>query len=108
MSRKKKQTQETMSEAEYIATFYNEKRIRNRWAVYISPETHELLQKTVFTFMDYHVTAMSMVDAILSHHFETHRELITRLHTEKVEKTLNFRREDDNEPDFGDDETACP
>jgi hypothetical protein len=108
MSRKKKQKQEPILEAEYIATFCNEKRIRNRWAVYISPETHKLLQKTVFTFMDYHVTAMSMVDAILSHHFETHRELISRLHEEKVEKTLNFRRRDDKEDDFGDDETVCP
>jgi hypothetical protein len=106
MSRKTKQ--EATSEAEYIATFCNEKRIRNRWAVYISPETHKLLQKAVFTFMDYHVTAISMVDAILSHHFETYRELLTRLHDEKVEKTFNFRRRDNNEPDSGDEETACP
>jgi hypothetical protein len=97
-----------MPEAAYIATFCNEKRIRNRWAVYISPETHKLLQKAVFAFMDYHVTAMSMVDAILSHHFETYRELITRLHTEKVEKTFSYRRRNDDKSDFGDDETACP
>jgi hypothetical protein len=58
--------------------------------------------------MDYHVIAMSLVDTILSHHFETHRELITRLLTEKVEKTLNFRKRNDNEPNSGDDEIACP
>ena len=103
-----KQKQEAMSEAEYIATFCNEKRIRNRWAVYVSPETHKLLQKAVFTFMDYHVTTASMVDAILSHHFETHRELITRLYTDKVEKTFNFIRQNDNEPDSNDGETVCP
>ena len=107
MSRKKKHKQEAMPEAEYIATFCNEKRIRNRWAVYISPEMHKLLQKAVFTFMEYHVTAMSMVDAILSHHFEIHRELLTHLHDEKVEKTFNFRW-DDNMPDSGNEETACP
>jgi hypothetical protein len=106
MSRKTKQKQDAMSEAEYIETFCNEKRIRNRWAVYISPETHKFLQKTVFTFMDYHVTAMSMVDAILSRHFEIHKELLTRLRDEKAEKTLNFRRSTNNEPDSGDDETA--
>ena len=108
MSRKMKQKQESMSEAEYIATFCNEKRIRNRWAVCVSPETHKLLQKAVFTFMDYHVTAVSMVDAILSHHFETHRELITQLYTEKIEKTFNFIRQENNEPDSSDDETGCP
>ena len=108
MSRKTKQKQEAISEAEYTATFCNEKRIRNRWAIYISPETHKLLQKAVYTFVDYHVTAMSMVDAILSHHFETHRELITRLYVEKTEKILNFNRRDNSTLDSGDDETVCP
>lgn len=123
MSRKKKQKREPMSEAEYIATFCNEKRIRDRKAVYVSPEVHKRLQKMFFTFSDYHITTMSLVDAILSHHFENNLELLTRLYNAKLDETLIFRRRYESESDFvddesdeesppctidGDDETVCP
>jgi len=106
MKRKEKQKQESMSESEYIATFCNEKRIRNRLAVYVSPETHKRLQRAVLTFMDYHVTAMSIVDAILSHHFDTHKELINRLYTENLEKTFSFCIREEDVTDFDDKELS--
>ena len=106
MSKKTKQKQEAMSEAEYIATFCNKKRIRNRWAVYISPETHKRLQRAVSTFKDYYVTTASMVDAILSHHFDTHKELINRLYAESIEKTFNFYIGEENVADDESNENA--
>lgn len=106
MSRKKKSKKAPMTEAEYIATFCNEKRMRNRKAVYINPEIHRRLQKVVFTFSDYHVTAMSLVDAILSHHFESNLELLVRLYNEKLDKTMNFRSRHEDEPDSVDDESG--
>jgi len=86
MSRKKKSKNESMSESEYIQTFCQEKRIRHRWAVYVSQETHQKLQKVVSVFKDHYVTTMSLADAILSHHFEANDELLTRLYSEYIEK----------------------
>ncbi len=104
MSTKKKQKQTSMSEAEYIETFCQEKRVRNRFAVYISQETHRKLMKAVYTFQsDYYVTAISMVEAILSHHFEMNRELLDKLFTEAIEKDLKPCRRLDNEPDYEDE-----
>jgi hypothetical protein len=104
MSTKKKQKLAPMSEVEYIATFCQEKRVRNRYAVYISQETHRKLMKAVYTFQsDYYVTAISMTEAIISHHFEMNGELLDRLFTEVIEKDLKPCRRPDNESDYEDE-----
>ena len=59
----------------------------------------------VFTFLEYHVTAMSLVDAILSHHFESNLELLARLYNEKLDEALNFRSRHEDKPDSVDDES---
>ena len=94
MSRKKNPKKESMTETEYIATFCQEKRIRHRWAVYVSPETHQKLIRVASVFKDQYVTAMSLADAILSHHFETNGELLNRLHKEDVERIINNLKAD--------------
>lgn len=88
MSAKKKQKQIPLSEAEYLETFCIEKRIRNRCAVYVSRETHDLLLKVVNSLSDYHVTTMSMADAIFRHHFESNKELLNRLYKEDLRKYI--------------------
>jgi len=92
MSTKERRKQKPMSEAEYIQTFCQEKRIRNRWAVYVSTETHQELLRMTSVFKDHYVTAMSLADAILSHHFEVNGELLTRLCNEDDKRTLNDLR----------------
>lgn len=104
MSAKKKPKQKPMSEAEYIQTFCQEKRIRNRFAAYISPETHRKLMKVVCIFQnDHHVTAMSMAEAILNHHFEVNGELLGRLYNEDMEKSIKLSNGQDNESDNEDE-----
>jgi len=92
MSRKKNPKKESMTEAEYIATFCQEKRIRMRQAVYVSPETHRKLKKASSLFKDKYVTAISLADAILAHHFDIHSELLNRLHKEDVERIINNKK----------------
>lgn len=104
MGAKKKPRQIPMSKAEYIETFCQEKRVRNRFAVYISQETHRKLMKAVYTFQsDYYVTAMSMTEAIISHHFKVNGELLNRLYKESIEQTLSFSNREDNESDYEDE-----
>lgn len=103
MSAKKKQKKVPMLEAEYIETFCMEKRIRNRCAVYISKETHDLLLKTVNTFSDYHVTTMSMADAIFRHHFESNKELLNRLYNEDLRKYIVKSEGRHEESDYEDE-----
>lgn len=77
MSMKKKQKQLTIEE--YIKTYCEEKRIRGRFAVYISPETHANLKKIAGLFKSRcHSTCSSLADAIISSHIETHRELLNQ------------------------------
>jgi hypothetical protein len=81
MSAKKKQKQVSMEE--YIETYCQEKRIRGRYAVYISPEAHETLKTIVgMFFREHHTTTSSLADSIILHHIETHRELLTEAHRE--------------------------
>ncbi len=75
MSSKKKQKQ--VSVEEYIQTYCQEKRIRQRYAVYVTPDMHEKLKEVAFLFrFDHHTTIASLVDAILTHHLDAHRELL--------------------------------
>jgi hypothetical protein len=78
-----------MSEAEYLATFCNEKRIRNRRAVYISSENHQKLVRVISALKDHYVTAMSLADAILAHHFETYGELLNQFCNEDIKRILD-------------------
>lgn len=104
MSSKKKQKLTPMSEAEYIETFCQEKRVRNRFAVYISQETHRKLMKAVLIFQSEHyVTAMSMTETILSNHFEVNKLLLDRLFTEAMEKDLEPCNRSENESDHEDE-----
>lgn len=64
---------------EYIETYCQEKRIRGRYAVYISPEVHANLKRIAGLFRSkYHSTCSSLADAIISYHIETHKELLNR------------------------------
>lgn len=103
MSSKKKQKQKPMSEAEYIETFCQEKRIHNRYAVYVSRETHALLMKVVGIFHDRYATAMSMADAILRHHFEQNRELLNRLYNEDMAASLSKHGDPQSESVYDDE-----
>jgi type III secretory pathway component EscR len=75
MSSKKKQKQ--ISIEEYIETYCQEKRIRDRFSVYISPEVHRSLKRIVWLFKSkYHSTTSSIADSIISHHIKTYRDLL--------------------------------
>jgi type III secretory pathway component EscR len=75
MSAKKKQKQ--ISIKEYIETYCQEKRIRGRFAVYVSPEVHDNLKRIARLFnYKHHSTTSSLADSIISHHIDTYRELL--------------------------------
>lgn len=93
MRTKKKQKQLTIEE--YIETYCQEKRIRGRYAVYISPEVHANLKKIAGLFrIKYHSTCSSLADAIISCHIETHRDLLNHV---LQEEKANFLKEFEEE-----------
>lgn len=66
-----------MSLEEYVRTYCQEKRIRQRYAVYVTPEIHDKLKEIAFMFrFEHHTTASSLANAIITNHMETHRELL--------------------------------
>ena len=75
MSSKKKLKQ--ISIEEYVETYCQEKRIRERFAVYISSETHRKLKRIAQLFRyKYYTTTSSLADSIISHHINMYRELL--------------------------------
>ena len=76
--------QNRVSIEEYIEAYCQEKRIRERSAVYISSGMREKLRRIVGMFYnEYHITTSSLADSIISRHFEEYRELLNNAHEER-------------------------
>ena len=88
---KVKKTQKQISIEEYIENYYQEKRIRGRFAVYVSPQTHLNLKSIARLFASkHHTTTSSLADSILSCHFEAHRELLNDAQNEEAHEFLEW------------------
>jgi predicted HTH domain antitoxin len=106
MSRKKNQKQ--VSKEEYIETYCGEKRIRGRYAVYVSKEAHDNLKKAAGLFKsEYHTTTSSLAEAIINQHFEANRELLNGLSRKEwdqfFEELRKRRTEMEEEEDYDDE-----
>lgn len=77
--------QKKITREEYAKRYCSEKRIRDRRVLYVSSETHRKISHIAHLFRDDYVTVMSLVDAILLHHIEQYKDLITEL-SQKDEK----------------------
>ena len=94
---KAKKNQQQVSVEEYIEKYCQEKRIRERFAVYVSPKTHHSLKSIARLFaIEHHTTTSSLADSIISCHFEAHRELLNDVHEKEKREVLewlkNFKR----------------
>lgn len=61
---------------QYSKRYCQEKCMRTRTQLYVAPDIHEKVKRTVLLFKDSHVTAVSLVDAILREHFTTNKEML--------------------------------
>ena len=88
---KTKKNQQQVSIEEYIENYCREKRIRGRFAVYVSPKTHSSLRSIARLFANkHHTTTSSLADAIISRHFEAHRKLLNDEHQEQTREFLEW------------------
>ena len=98
---KAKKKQNRVSIEEYIETYCQEKRIRKRFAVYVSPQTHHNLRTVARMFASEHyTTASSLADSIISHHFEEYTELLNNAYEEnsrEIRAWLTDRTQDSSE-----------
>jgi len=99
---KTKKNQKQVSIEEYIETYCQEKRIRERYAVYVSPKTHCNLRNIARLFAsEHHTTTSSLADSIISFHFEEYKELLNNEHEEKTREFLEWfnNRGESEEPE---------
>ena len=61
---------------QYRKRYCKERCMRTRTQLYVAPDMHEAVMETTRLFKKSHVTAVSLVDAILREHFNLHREMI--------------------------------
>ena len=88
---KTKKNQKQISIEEYIENYCQEKRIRERYAVYVSPKTHHNLRSIARLFASkHHTTTSSLADSIISCHFEAYRELLNNVHEERTRNFLEW------------------
>ena len=86
---KTKKNQKQVSIQEYIETYCQEKRIRERFAVYISPQAHRDLKSIVRLFNSKHyTTTSSLADTIISCHVETYRDLLNDAYEEEAREFI--------------------
>ena len=87
MGAKKKQKQ--VSIEEYIETYCQEKRIRGRFAVYVSPEAHLYLKEITRLFKnEHHTTTSSLADSIILHHIEIHKKFLGNIHAKDAREFM--------------------
>ncbi len=107
MKTKKKQKQVSLEE--YVRTYCQEKRIRKRHAVYVSPEVRHNLKMVAGLFKDdFYTTASSLADAILLRHFSEHRELIKRRFDEEYRNKPLVEDEPDEARQNENSSESCP
>lgn len=88
---KAKKNQKQISIEEYIENYCQEKRIRKRFAVYVSPEMHHNLKSIARLFSNEHyTTTSSLADSIISRHFEMYRELLNNAYKEDTRKLFDW------------------
>jgi hypothetical protein len=88
---KTKKNQKQVSIEEYIETYCLEKRIRERFAVYVSPKTHHNLKRIARLFAsEHHTTTSSLADSIISCHFEEYREFLNNVQNEDARGVLEW------------------
>jgi chromosomal replication initiation ATPase DnaA len=103
MSYRKKQKQ--VSVEEYIETYCQERRMRDRIAMYISKKSHKSLKKVALIFSDeHHTTISSLAEAIISHHLKAHREMLDEEYQRFLEPVTNGGMNKPNETDS----ESCP
>ena len=112
---KTKKNQKQVSIQEYIETYCQEKRIRGRFAVYISPQAHRNLKSIVRLFNSkHHTTTSSLADSIISCHIETYRDLLSNAYMEdaheffeRLEETILCGKEEQADDDYPQEEESC-
>ena len=91
---KAKKNRKQVSIEEYIENYCQEKRIRERFAVYVSPKTHHNLKSAARLFAsEHHTTTSSLADSIISSHFEEHKELLNDVQKEKAHEFLEWLKD---------------
>ena len=63
---------------QYEQKYCQERIMRTRSQLYVASDMHDMVMETVRIFKKSHVTAVSLVDAILREHFNLHREMINK------------------------------
>jgi hypothetical protein len=103
MKTRKKQKQVAVEE--YAETYCQERRMRDRIALYVSKKSHKSLKKVALIFSDeHHTTISSLAEAIISHHLEANREMLDEEYQRFLGPVTNGGM---NEPDKTDSE-SCP
>lgn len=74
-----------ITKEQYQKLFCQEKRIRERKAVYVSGGTQDILLKIVKMFPENHTTLSSLVEAIVLEHLKEHKDLLNELYTREKE-----------------------
>ena len=91
---KTKRKQKQISIEEYIANYCREKRIRERFAAYVSPNTHRNLKGVAGLFgKEHHTTVSSLADSIISRHFERYEEFLNNAQKEDAREFLKWLKD---------------
>ena len=78
-----------ITEKEYLETFCIDQRIRERQSIYVSVRTHKRMQEVSYMLSRRHISLSSLVDTILNHHIEQHKDLLQKMIQDDIELTFS-------------------
>lgn len=78
---------------QYISVFCRRVKITNRYPVYVSEKTHDILKRTVSNMGIYKLSISTLIESIITHHLETYASQIKEI--QQYEQERLFPEEDE-------------
>lgn len=75
-----------ITKEDYKELFAKRVVINNRYPVYVSGRTHDILKRMIGNMMIWKLSISTLVENILIHHLETYSEQIKEIETEEMER----------------------
>lgn len=85
-----------LSKEQYMSLFCQRVKIINRYPVYVSERTHDILKRTVANMGIYRLSISTLIENIIVNHLETYASQIKEIHQNEWERLFPEEEEEED------------